>query len=293
MDNLVENYLKSFLGDNPFSCWTGCNIPTEIEKQSNIWVAKAGARISKQGFNYDPEVSPMHFEWGAMVDGEMLLNCEGQKIKINKGMFYLMPDSVKMTASALNDHFLVWIEFTGSLSQTVFEEIGGHKHGVLTGYYNFEQLKAALNIAYLLQYHPPHYNLNVHSMLWRFIAGHSDAFLHSRKFSEDIQKAIDHIHLMADDNRISVSELATASMLSVESFRKRFCSEVGEAPIQYLLRYRINKAKEQLLDSTKPIKQIAYESGFSDPYYFSRLFKKYEGLSPLLFRKNAYSRHEA
>jgi len=39
------------------------------------------------------------------------------------------------------------------------------------------------------------------------------------------------------------------------------------------------------MDTSKPIKQIAYETGFGDPYYFSRLFKQYEGLSPMIFRK--------
>ena len=285
MDDFVKNYIDGLLGKEAFSSWTGYNIPTEIEKRSNLWVTKAGARVFRQGFYYDPKVSSLHIEWGAVVDGEMLLMCRNRTFKLQKGMFYLMPDSAVVTAKPIRDPFLVWIEFTGSLSEAIFELIGGRMNEVITGSYTLEQLKMALNIAYLLQYHPHRYNLSVQSMLWRFISGYSGTRMISKKYSPDIQKAVDHINLAPPGDSVTVSQLASVSMLSRETFRKKFQNEVGEAPIQYLLRYRIAKAKEQLLDTSKSIKQIAFETGFKDPYYFSRLFKQYEGISPLLFRK--------
>jgi AraC-like DNA-binding protein len=289
MDDFIKTYIDTLRKDKPFNNWTGYNMPSEIELKSNIWVSKAGARIFKKGFYYDPEVSSQHIEWGAVVDGEMLIKCADRKIKLQKGMFYLMPDSINMVAKPLNAPFLVWIEFTGNLSKTVFEIIGGKMGELLIGHYNWEQLKTALNIAYLLQYHPPRYNLSVQSMLWRFISLHPGMDIYSNKFSGGIQKTIEYIHDMPVNDDVTISHLASISMLSVETFRKRFHNEVGEAPKQYLLRYRITKAKEQLVDTSKSIKQIAYESGFSDPYYFSRLFKQYEGLSPLLFRKKLFT----
>jgi AraC-like DNA-binding protein len=293
MEDFLKNYINVLRNDKPINNWTGYNMPSEIELQSNIWVSKAGARFFRKGFYYDPEISPQHIEWGAVVEGEMLLEYEGRNIKLEKGMFYLMPDSINMIARPIHTPFLVWIEFTGSLSKTVYEVIGGKKIGeLLIGHYNFEQLKTALNIAYLLQYHPPRYNLSVQSMLWRFISVHPGMDVYSNKFSVGIQKAIEYIHDMPVDESVTISNLASISMMSVETFRKKFQNEVGEAPKQYLLRYRITMAKEQLVDTSKSIKQIAYESGFSDPYYFSRLFKQYEGLSPLLFRKKLFTYQE-
>ena len=292
MEDFIKNYINVLRNDKPFNNWTGYNMPSEIEKQSNIWVSKAGARLFRKGFYYDPEISPQHIEWGAIIDGEMLLEYAGQNIKLQKGMFYLMPDSINMIARPLNNPFLVWIEFTGKLSKTIFEVIGGRTGKLLIGHYNFEQLKTALNIAYLLQYHPPRYNLSVQSLLWHFISEHSGRDVYSSKFSAGIQKAVEFIHDMPVDDTVTISNLASISMLSIETFRKRFQNEVGEAPKQYLLRHRIAMAKEQLVNTSNSIKQIAYESGFSDPYYFSRLFKQYEGLSPLLFRKKLYTYRE-
>ena len=50
---------------------------------------------------------------------------------------------------------------------------------------------------------------------------------------------------------------------------------------------RIEKAKEMLISSDHPIKEISNTVGFNDQLYFSKLFYKYEGLSPTEFRKKA------
>lgn len=293
MDDIVKSYIDFLSGNQSFTSWTGYNIPSELEKQSNIWVTKAGARVFKKGFYYDPAIGPFHTEWGAVLDGKILLECGNRRIKLQKDMFYIIPDSVKVVARPIEEPFLVWIEFTGSLSDAVLECIGGQKDELIVGQYSLDQLKTALSIANLLQYHPPRYNLIVQSMLWRFVSGYSDSYANHSKLSKDIQRAINYIHQLPTDDKVTVSQLAAISLLSVETFRKKFHNEVGEAPIQYLLRYRITKTKEQLLYTSKSIKEIAYESGFCDPYYFSRLFRHFEGLSPLHFRKKMHAYLEA
>lgn len=75
-------------------------------------------------------------------------------------------------------------------------------------------------------------------------------------------------------------------------FRILFTKETGKAPLQYLLSKRIEKAKYLLSCTTFTIREIADASGFRDPYYFSRLFKKHCGTGPKDWRKQqlrAYS----
>ena len=284
MYDYVRNDITTLFGSKSLINWIGYNTPSEIERQSNLWVTKAGTRIFTKGF-YDLEISQSHVGWGMLVEGEMLLECGDRKLKFQKGMFYLIPDSLKVTARNVDGPFLVWIEFTGSLSKLVFETVGGWKNDLITGQCTNEQIKIALNIVYLLQNHPPHYNLSVQSMLWRLISEHSDTYSSLNRISDTVKRAVDYIRRLPADEKVTLSQLAEVSMLPVETFRKKFHSEVGEAPIKYLLRCRIGKAKEQLLDSSKSIEQISYESGFLDPYYFSRVFKQFEGISPLYFRK--------
>jgi AraC-like DNA-binding protein len=57
-----------------------------------------------------------------------------------------------------------------------------------------------------------------------------------------------------------------------------------------LIRERVMKhAKWQLLHTRKPVKQIAYEVGFDDEFYFSRTFKRAYGCAPLAFREQETS----
>lgn len=69
---------------------------------------------------------------------------------------------------------------------------------------------------------------------------------------------------------------------SLSHFRKLFRDATGLPPVEFLIRQRIDRAKIllQQSDSTVSLRQIAEQCGFSDPYYFSRQFKKLEHMSP-------------
>ncbi len=65
-----------------------------------------------------------------------------------------------------------------------------------------------------------------------------------------------------------------------------FKKEYGISPQRYLINRRIEMAGRLLTqkDESISVKEIAYATGFSDPLYFSRLFRKHTGKSPLEFR---------
>jgi YesN/AraC family two-component response regulator len=55
--------------------------------------------------------------------------------------------------------------------------------------------------------------------------------------------------------------------------------------MEFFLRTKIQATAKDLYFSSLPIRDIALTYGIEDPYYFSRLFKKVMGISPLNFRK--------
>lgn len=68
-------------------------------------------------------------------------------------------------------------------------------------------------------------------------------------------------------------------------FSKLFKDVTGEGFIEYVTGVRINKAKEMLLDGQATMKEICVAIGYSDPNYFSRIFKKCVGKTPTEFKE--------
>ncbi len=83
---------------------------------------------------------------------------------------------------------------------------------------------------------------------------------------------------------LSLDDISRYCNISSYYFSKLFKQETGENYVEYLSRVRIENAKKMLSDSEASIKEISYSVGFSDPNYFSRAFKKYEGVSPTEYK---------
>lgn len=73
-------------------------------------------------------------------------------------------------------------------------------------------------------------------------------------------------------------------------FRKIFKEFTGTSPVNYLQEMRINYAISLMnqYDKSRSIKDVAASSGFKDPLYFSRIFKKLEGMSPKEYMQQQY-----
>lgn len=84
--------------------------------------------------------------------------------------------------------------------------------------------------------------------------------------------------------QIRLEELAEMAHLSERQFSRIFQHNFNQTPIDFLINMRISHACRLLTDTSMNIKQIAYETGFSDPNYFSRVFRKKHKISPVEYR---------
>jgi AraC family transcriptional regulator, arabinose operon regulatory protein len=83
-----------------------------------------------------------------------------------------------------------------------------------------------------------------------------------------------------------LSELATAAKVSVAHYSAIFRRQTGFSPIDYLIRLRIRHAC-RLLDTTLiPIGEVGRRTGYDDPYYFTRCFRRVMGFSPRTYRRD-------
>ena len=103
------------------------------------------------------------------------------------------------------------------------------------------------------------------------------------------QTVIDFIALVDKQFRTvhSVSEYAGQLFISPKSLTKKLNSLGYPTPTKVIRERLMIEAKRALKYSTDNVKEIAYDLGFEDPAYFSRLFAKEEGVTPLEYRKGA------
>jgi AraC-like DNA-binding protein len=94
-------------------------------------------------------------------------------------------------------------------------------------------------------------------------------------------KDIVELHLYSN---LSLEALAKLNNMGLSSFKREFKKEFDDSPNNYIITKRLEKAKELLSISDKPINEIAYDIGFNDPLYLTRLFKKKIGTSPTAYR---------
>jgi AraC family transcriptional regulator of arabinose operon len=88
----------------------------------------------------------------------------------------------------------------------------------------------------------------------------------------------------APAERISVAELARRVRLSPSHLAHAFTAQLGETPMRFLERCRIDRAKQLLLTTARPIAAIAEDCGFVDPFHFSTRFRRAVGVPPRDFR---------
>ncbi|WP_336636437.1 AraC family transcriptional regulator [Lysinibacillus fusiformis] len=84
---------------------------------------------------------------------------------------------------------------------------------------------------------------------------------------------------------LTLDTIAKALRYSPSHLSIQFKQQIGCSPIEYLIQLRIGKASTLLVETDASIRDIAMGVGYHDVYYFSRLFKKRVGISPIKFRQ--------
>ena len=84
---------------------------------------------------------------------------------------------------------------------------------------------------------------------------------------------------------LSVREVADFIGLSPNYFSNVFKQYMGTSFTRYLTAYRMEKAQEMLRTTNEPVVEIAQRVGYSNPNYFSSVFHREDGVTPLSYRK--------
>ncbi len=100
-----------------------------------------------------------------------------------------------------------------------------------------------------------------------------------------VKQAIMYLHQHYANAGLSRQEVAASISTSKQHLDRIFSKEVGLSVNDYLTRFRIERAKEWLVQTSEDITSIALRVGFNDSAYFSRVFRKLVGQAPSEYRR--------
>jgi AraC family transcriptional regulator len=101
-----------------------------------------------------------------------------------------------------------------------------------------------------------------------------------------LRKVVELVHAEMDGD-LRLEELADAAGLSITHFSQMFRESTGQSPHQFVLRRRIDRAKELLRAAKMRVLDVALACGFKSQQHFARVFRSVCGASPTEYRQEA------
>lgn len=125
------------------------------------------------------------------------------------------------------------------------------------------------------------------------MADQSFRAIHRLTDLEDKRRMQDMVQFVGDHymEELSLEKLSIRFFLSREHISRRFKQETGTTLSSYVMQLRIDQAKQWLRETDEKMYSIALKLGYQDETYFSKLFKKTVGMTPLEYRNNHAADH--
>lgn len=123
------------------------------------------------------------------------------------------------------------------------------------------------------------YMQQLYGRLWAWRSEGAD------KHRELIDKVKQYIREQYDKEQLSLNDIASVVRVSPSHLSKTFSQATGQTITEFLTATRMDKAKELLKSTGHKTFEIAYRVGYNDQHYFSNLFKKVTGMTPMEYRR--------
>lgn len=250
------------------------------------WFPKA-----KYHYRARPNGAPEHI-LKLCVDGEGWLEINGRHEIIKKNQAFLIPRNVPhIYGSSERDPWSVhWVHFVGTLSDFFPHLLPDGKFVISVDPQTTREMEDLFRESYkmflgsFVWKRMVYVTQTLHLILGKLFFNNSSfsPVLRTSQF-RNLDGTLDYLSNNIDKN-ISLKEMADQAKLSPSHFSRRFKEQTGFSPIDYFIHLKMQHAAMLLSFSDKNVKEISFELGYSDPYYFSRIFKRVIGYSPSVFR---------
>lgn len=229
-----------------------------------------------------------------VLTGSGILRFAKSEHIVRKGDIFIIPPETKVEYfQNISDPWsYIYINFSGTAATRFYNEA---RFSVETLSYPYKKAQMEEDFIALVncQVNQKH-TLNIYSLLYKIMAEIVDERqVHNPKHTQTksyLATAISYIEKNYHDPEITLSKVSKMLHLNPCYFSRIFHSMTGSTFLKYLTLFRIRKASDLLVHSDLPINEIANTVGYTDPLYFTSVFKHYRLMSPSEYRKTNRSR---
>lgn len=228
------------------------------------------------------------------VGGHGYVEIDGQRAHLTKDHLLIIPRDTPHTYWAADDDpwSIYWVHFLGDDADYFIERIprpgqpvpvetSARKEAVRLFRYCLDALHDGYGLPTLI------YAAQSVQHLLSLLLYHNRTLPMDQRSTDrrsNIDSAIDYMQDHLNVN-LRLQDFAREAGLSVSHFSERFRQQTGQSPMAFFIHMRMRLACRLLDLSDQPVKTVAAEIGYRDPYYFSRIFKKSMGISPDRYRE--------
>lgn len=211
--------------------------------------------------------------------GELVYICEGKEIRLTEKEVVFIPENLSYQVRCVKEGCFGNINF-----KTLFDiNYNDFKTETVS---NGDIIKDVLKkAAAAYEYDEVTKRCEILSLVYKFISLITED-LTADDCPEALNKAFEYIDKNISNVKLLNNDIAKYANISEVYLRKLFSKYTDFSVNEYIRDKRIKKAKRLLKETTKNISEISILCGFSEVYYFSRVFKTLTGISPTEYRNN-------
>ncbi len=223
-----------------------------------------------------------------ILEGNFTYLKNGKHITAHKGDTVIL-DCYRPHEYYTDDSFeSIWIHISGSNSFELFEEIEKSNGNLIKCKDIHYVQKLLFRIYDSIKSDDPPSELSISVDIYKLFAElmnyQTTKSLGENNYEDTVQQVKEYIAEHLSDN-LTVTKLAQAAHMSPSHFSRVFKQQTGFSPYDYVLTFRLNRAKFLLSNTDMTVSSIAFKTGFNSESNFIYFFTENEGISPGKFRK--------
>lgn len=258
-----------------------------------FYMRYCNSRLAHDTKNFKQKITRtlQHHELIFITGGKGMITVDRKRYQVNEGMLvYICPDqlhSIENNADVPICFFSVHFDF----AQVTFNESSWSINGMveklplnslqqLKDYYYIEDTFKKMVETW--QAKLPGYEFAAKTLLQQLLLAIVQNIRKQNQnyaTSTKVERVIQYIH-QNSNHKVTLAELAAMVQLSPTYLSRVFKDITGYSLTEFLNRIKVDKAKELMSEGNMKVKEVAEAVGFNDEFYFSRIFKRIEGISP-------------